>query len=302
MEMNNYNYLIDPKFSKLAAVNKSYHDGFKNLNNEELGGLCEHNSLLEKVHEEMPFGDASEQIVTFDQHLKVFHHYYGTNFSYWAPTNFRTVTESEYFHCIFEKLAQKSAAGGFHVGTEINQCLYEHTNVLNLAAVKHLTNGISLEKLTFYDGCREAVELVSSHVGGIWTSTDFTNIASLCETNQKWVFLLLYPYFIKPLGKIIWSTLLSHFHFVPGSFLIFLQKVSDLLFQGPEYNHIYRTVSVKKVIKLALGFNSVGLLALYNTFLSRNGGQIFLSNHRLYNSLRGFLGSGITFLRLKICR
>ena len=259
---------------------------------------------MEKVNEELQSGDKELDIRVFDQNLKVFHNYFERDFSYWRYLpfySFRTVTESQNFHLIFDKVAQKSSTG-VNVRTQINRCLYEHTDVLNLTSVKHLTNGISLEKFTFYDRCRETVEYSALYLNDILTSTDFTHIINLCETKEKWIFLLLYPYFIKPLGKIIWSTLLSHFHFVSGSFTIFMQKVSDLLAKGPQYNHIYRTVSVKKVIKLALGFNSVGLLALYNTFLSGKGGQIFLSNHKLYNGLKGFLGSGITFLRLKICR
>ena len=198
-------------------------------------------------------------------------------------------------------MAGKSSAEE-DVLTQINKYLYDHTDVLNLISVKHLTNGISLEKITFYNRCREAVEYSALYINDIWTSSDFTHMINLCKTNEKFVFLLFYPYFIKPLGKIIWTILFPHFHFVSGSFTIFMQKASDGLAKGPQYNYIYRTVSAKKLIKLALGFNSVGLLALYNNFLSGKGGQILFSNDKLYNGLRGFLGSGITFLRLKICR
>lgn len=38
---------------KLFSVNRSYHESFKHLSNEELLGLCDHNSLLGKVHEEL---------------------------------------------------------------------------------------------------------------------------------------------------------------------------------------------------------------------------------------------------------
>ena len=38
---------------RLSTVNKSYHDAFKSLKEEELMNLCEHDSLLEKVHQEL---------------------------------------------------------------------------------------------------------------------------------------------------------------------------------------------------------------------------------------------------------
>ena len=305
--INKYNYLIDPVFHKLAVVNKSYHDNFKNLSNEELGGLCNHSSFLDKVNEELQSGERRRDIRVFDHNLKLFRNYYGRDFMEVTPMDLNPDTDHQNLQLIFEKVAPTSSGALdfvqiLNVRTQINECLYEHTDVLHLSSVKHLAKGISLEKFTCYDKCREAVERSAFYLNDILISTDFTHIINFCETREKMVFLLLYPYFLKPLGKIIWSTLLSHFHFVSGSFTMFMQKVSDLLARKPQFDYLYRTVSVKKVIKLALGFNSVGLLALYNTFLSGKGGQIFLSNHKLYNSLRGFLGSGITFLRLKICR
>ena len=74
--------------------------------------------------------------------------------------------------------------------------------------------------------------------------------------------LCLYsPVFLKPLSSIVCPTLLAHYYFVAGSFTIFIKK-------STQFNHMYRTLSVKKFIKAALGFSGIGFLALYKNVLS----------------------------------
>ena len=52
--------------NNLFTVNKSYHESFKSLNTEELKGLCEHNSLLKKVHEELQSNVTQSDLEDFD--------------------------------------------------------------------------------------------------------------------------------------------------------------------------------------------------------------------------------------------
>ena len=47
------NYLLKFFEKKISTVNNSYHESFKDLNAEELIGLCEHDKLLIKVHKEL---------------------------------------------------------------------------------------------------------------------------------------------------------------------------------------------------------------------------------------------------------
>jgi hypothetical protein len=51
--MNENKLFLKPIHDKLFTVNKNYHERFKDLKKEELIGLCKHNSLLEKVHQEL---------------------------------------------------------------------------------------------------------------------------------------------------------------------------------------------------------------------------------------------------------
>ena len=76
----------------------------------------------------------------------------------------------------------------------------------------------SLKDLNSYDNLLEAINYVAVFLKDIVTTTDFTHIFNICYHNEKFMFMLLYPFLIKPLGKIVWVTLLPHFHFVSGSF------------------------------------------------------------------------------------
>ena len=305
-------FLLKSNYNKLFTVNKSYHENFKSLDETELSNLCKHNSLLEKVHKEMKTINNDFDIGVFNKNLQViqnsgkgFNDLYNTAFidnSVKAKSDVinlflkKTVTSGKDFSPIWTKLTKKSAAEGNDVWVQANKCVYKHTDILNQSAVKHLTNGLTLEKVTLYNRFSEAVQAVSTYVNGVWTSADFTHIINLCKTNEKFVFIFLFPYFLKPLCNIIWPTLLSHFHFVAGSFTIFMQKISDLLNKGTQFNHMYRTLSVKKSIKVALGFSGIGLLALYQNILSTKT-QARISNVRLYDGLSGITGFGVSLVR-----
>ena len=76
------------------------------------------------------------------------------------------------------------------------------------------------------------------------------------------MFLLLYPYFIVPLKKVLWPTLLPVFHFVSGSFTKLIQEVSNLLVKGTFLNHTFRTLKFKTSTKFVF-FGVSGSLGLY---------------------------------------
>ena len=82
----------------------------------------------------------------------------------------------------------------------------------------------------------------------IWEVQDFTLLLNACKINEKFVFLLFFPYFFKPLGTVIWPTLLAHFNYVFGSFIKFMAKVSSFLKKGNIYKHTIRTISITKTL------------------------------------------------------
>ena len=69
--MNNNNF-FNTTFNRSLTVTQSYHENFTQLNDAEITGLCSHDSLLKKVHEEMKLCDNEFDINTFDRNLQVF--------------------------------------------------------------------------------------------------------------------------------------------------------------------------------------------------------------------------------------
>ena len=274
---------------KLFTVNKSYNENFNFLEKEELAGLCKHESLLKKVHEELKSEISHTDLDVFDRNLQVFrdsgkdfNELYSflfkekTFISQNKIENFilkRKVTSSEDFNPVFKKLAEKS---GDDFWCEINKCLCENSDVLRAEAVKQLIEGIALKKITFYGRFLEAVESFAFYVNEIWTCSDFTRIYNLCKTNEKFVFISMYP----------------HFHFISGSFTYFIQKVSTILKKGTAFEHIYKTLYVKTSAKVAFGTSGVGFLALFSNYSTEKTNQALVKNVKLYKGLSGTLGSG----------
>lgn len=302
--------MINFNLFKILTVKDSYQKSFRNLTNDEISGLCSHDSLLEKVHEELRSRSSQKDIDIFDRSLKVFQES-GRNFSELYLSVFdkdsintsnsfenlifkQTIPSSKDFTPSYVKLAEKAGPESW---TFAKECLYENNNTFHLETTKLFVKGFSLEDITSYERFNEAVEYLAYYVSSIWTSSDFTHILNLCKTNEKFVVLLLYPYFLLPLGKIIWTTLLPVLHFVSGSFSTFIQKVSDFLKKGTALKHKFQTLEVRKSVKFALKTSGIGVLALFSTFFTTTAKQGMISNGKLYNGLNGVLGVAFSTLR-----
>jgi hypothetical protein len=134
---------------------------------------------------------------------------------------------------------------------ETNKCLFDKTELINKEAVSNLLKGFSLKDLNSYDILLEAINYVAVFLKDIVTTIDFTHIFNICYPNEKFLFMLLYPFLIKPLGKIVWVTLIPHFHFVSGSFTTFMKNAATFL-KTKNLNKTFITFSVKKSAKIAL--------------------------------------------------
>lgn len=304
------NYLLNKLTEvKLLIVNKSYHANFNNLTQEELEGLCTHDTLLERVHAELKSDVAQVDIDVFRRNLQVFRdngEYFNTlytsimnerrftNYNF-IDTVFLTKPTGKDFNPVYQKLADKTP----DPWPVINNCLYEgeNTDVLRLSAVESLAKGFSLTKLSLYPRLADALQSFANYVGTIWNSFDFSLIYSLCKVNEKFVFVLLYPFFFRPLGEIIWPTLLPHFHFVYGSFTKFMQKVCVTLNQGNVLTHTFNTLSKKKAT--FVGISSFGLMALFSNFFTVKANQGIVANAKLYQGLSGSIGGYFKIFRVE---
>ena len=237
---------------KLFTVNKSYHESFKHLSNEELIGLCDHNSLLEKVHKELKPSVTESDIENFNLILNVInregHGFDDFKEAFLQPQPLR---QSQDIRVDIQRFAEKNikferaipaveklshyySYHSYYTGQNkwscANQYLYKNnTNELHLSAVKDLKEGFSIENLTSYERFDEIMANLSYFLRVIWDPSDFRFIVDLCKMEPKYVFIVIYPLFLQPLGLKLWTILLPHFHFVKGSFLTLMTKLAKML-------------------------------------------------------------------------
>jgi len=258
-----------PVYNKCLTVKESYEANFKGLTEEQLIDLCKHNSFLDKVHEEMLNNKTDNDI--FSKNLDIYLKESG-DFSEQLKSVYIDLNDTREQNSLVDVFLKKNMTTGRdlvpvlrkiqgksddNLWSQTKDCLYENnTNDFKLNTLKAFIDGFSFDNISSLKDINLAIYRVSDFVHSIWEVQDFTLILNACKTNEKFVFLLFFPYFFKPLGKIIWPTLLAHFNYVSGSFTKFIAKVSSLLKKGNIFNHTIRTISITKTAKLSLGIGS----------------------------------------------
>lgn len=262
---------------KLLTVNKSYHCAFKNLNAQEIEGLCTHEQFLKKVHEELKSSSSESNIQSFNQSLDLIRTL--NTDSRWGAKwrslehdvlNNR-VDKINYLENLFlentspmqyiniwplRKRLINRLGGEEEAFLHVNKSLYEQNGAFKVDAIQDLVKGLSIEDFSSYEEINQAVHLVAAYVKNLWLPSHFTDMLGYCAYNEKFVVLLIYPYLLLPLGETRWRTLLPVFTFVSGSFSKFLQRVSDTLNRGSSLLHKcfykYKTLKIRKWVKAAM--------------------------------------------------
>ena len=299
-----------PVYKQCLTVKDSYEANFKSLTEEQLIDLCKHNSFLEKVHAEMLNQKTDNDI--FSKNLDIYFKGSG-NFDELLKSVYKNSSSIEEQSSLVNTFLKKSITTGQDLipvlqkiqqktdndlWLQIKECLYEkNTTHLRLDTLKSFIDGFSFEKISSFKDFNLAINRVSDFVYNIWEVQDFTLLLNACKTNEKFVFLLLFPYFFKPLGNIIWPTLLVHFNYVSGSFSIFIARVFAFLKKGNILNHTIRTISITKTAKISLGIGNVFGITLYNMFFLRvKKAPMLIYDGKLYQGFNGFLGSSIKYI------
>ena len=138
------NNLLKILEKKLFTVNKSYHESFKNLNEEELVGLCRYDFLLEKVHEEMLNNKTDNDI--FSKNLSIYFKESG-DFSEQLRSVYINLNDTEKQNSLVDVFLKKSMTTGQdlipvlkkiqektddNLWSQTKNCLYENnTNDFN---------------------------------------------------------------------------------------------------------------------------------------------------------------------------
>lgn len=124
-----------------------------------------------------------------------------------------------------------------------------------------------------------------------------------CVTNEKFLFLLLYPYFFKPLKKLLWSYLSPVFSLTKNSFTFFLKQVAlrigNIIKHKNALVHGFCNLKVSRSVKLTLGTGGLSsLLLLYNKFLFKDNKVII----PLYTGMCGPIGLYTSLFRTEVSK
>jgi hypothetical protein len=298
------------KKHKYETIKESYESSFKKLTNEELNGLQNHLTFLDKVHSEMI--GCEEESNVFKANLKAYLSGDGNEFFALCKNvyieqqsiekqrtflNFLSSQKVETGRDLIPVVKKLSDKTGDNLWGDLKNEIYANeAGDFRVGVLNSLIEGFSFEKVTLYNRFLEAVCLLANYLEGILKSADFSLILNICNKNEKFVFILLYPYFLKPLGKIIWPTLLSHFHFFSGCFTLFMKKVATTCVSGRDFGRVIQNLTVSKTFKFTVGIGSLSGFFLYNNYYLKSN-PLALTSPMLYKGLSGPFGAYFTIFR-----
>jgi|GEM_PF-6312265 len=167
-----------------------------------------------------------------------------------------------------------------------DQC---HTK-LDAGVYDHYIQGIQNCDLVTWPRLSESVTQVSVFIKNQLSMSEVSTLLEYCISNEKFIFILIYPFFIQPLKKILWSYLYPIFSLTKGSFTYFLKqvalKIGNIINNKSASINGFHHLKVSRVAKFTLGTGLSSLLLLYNK-------SYFQSNMALiplHTGMGGFLG------------
>lgn len=191
---------------------------------------------------------------------------------------------------ILLKLSSKQSNNMFG---DISKGLKDQTNsaLLDQTVLNYYLGGIRNTDLTTWDRLPESIHYTATFLKETITVPELAVLLEYCKTNEKFIFILLYPYLFKPLKKLLWSYLYPIFSLRIESFTFFLKqvalKIGNIIKHQNAIVNGFHHLRISKSVKYTLGTGGVSsLLLLYNNY--------FLKDNRalvpLYQGMGGFIG------------
>jgi hypothetical protein len=172
---------------------------------------------------------------------------------------------------------------------------------INKKVVEWYIEGINSLSITKLPGYQEMVMSINKYFVTLLSQMGIQLLLQYCKFNEKYVFLLLYPYFFQPLGSYLWTTAFPVFFLKANSFLSFLKDVAlnignIITHQTALVNNFRNTIIEKNRLYFTLGASSLtGVLVLYNKHFLKDNTAI----KQLYTGLGGQLGTITNIFRVE---
>ena len=330
MKLLTYINKIQAKPSDL--LEKSYKQNFcGNISNEELTSLENHQILYKKVLDELggKVNGVEEMSFRFNSHfennvselLSLSQHYVKPDHASAAASKvslFDRETWSRPFWTYQNKLpiidTPKNDLSLIiqKLGSNQNGDVYQNISVglkdqtqthLSPGVLKYYLQGIKNIDLTGWDRFTESVFYTADFIKSTLTASELSVMLEYCVRNEKFLFLLVFPYFFKPLKKLLWSYLFPVFSLTAHSFTFFLKEVAlaigNIIKHKNTLVHGFCNLKVSRSVKLTLGTGGLsGLLLLYNKFIFKDTQALA----PLYTGLEGCVGQYASLVRIEVSK
>lgn len=167
----------------------------------------------------------------------------------------------------------------------------KNSALLDQTVLKYYLEGIRNTDLATWDRLSESIHYTAAFLKDTITVSELAIILEYCKTNEKFMFILLYPYLFKPLKKLLWSYLYPVFSLTVSSFTCFLKKVAlkigNIIKHQSALVNGFHHLKVSKSVKYTLGTGGVSsLLLLYNSYFFKDNRAIV----PLYQGMSGVIG------------
>lgn len=200
---------------------------------------------------------------------------------------------------ILSKLSSKQNTTMF---VDISKGLKDQTNptLLGEEVLAHYLKGIRDSSLTVWDRFFDTIISVADFLKDTITLKEMALLLEYCIHNEKFIFILLYPYLFLPLKKLLWTYLFPIFSLRIESFTFFLKHVALEIGNIIKHQNVlvngFRHLSVSRSVRFTLGTGGVSsLLLLFHSY--------FLKDNRavapLYVGMGGVLGDVAQSFRLE---
>ena len=201
---------------------------------------------------------------------------------------------------ILKKLSSKQSNDMFG---DISKGLKDQKNstLLDPTVLDYYLRGIrNTDHLITWDRLPESIHYTATFLKETITVSELGVLLEYCKTNEKFIFILLYPYLFKPLKKLLWSYLYPIFSLKIESFTFFLKqvalKIGNIIKHQNAIVNGFHHLRVSKSVKYTLGTGGVSsLLLLYNNYFLKDNKALV----PLYQGMGGFIGEFAKFFRIE---
>jgi len=188
-----------------------------------------------------------------------------------------------------------------YVWGDIQKGLLDNNNLIKPNVINYYLDGIKTSSLNDMSRLSEALHYISEFLSKLLSFDELALLLEHCRINEKFMFLLLYPYFFKPLKELLWSNLFPIFYLKANNFNSFMKKVAlkigTIISHQTAVVNGFVNIKVSKKLGLTLGTGGLsGILLLFSKHFMKDSAAVMC---QMYSGLNGSVGDLSKLFRLE---